>query len=237
MRLGNIDINDWKRGNTDLQRIMSGTRLVWERVPSLITNFKASDFSIGQIIMTWSAATNATSYDVYEGTTLRATNVSSGWAWDSLGSKTGTFHVRAINSAGFTNSNTNQGQSWTGLSAELMPNNSFGDTSQWSTGSGWSISSGRLHFNSATAAQNANQGLSPTNGWTYRIGINCISNTGVQTTTPHEFAGIRFMGGVLQVGATEYHMTAGSNTTKFYISARDNQRFSVEWYTVKRLLP
>ena len=76
------------------------------QVPSAITDFRTVSY-VGSVRVYFSTATGypAPRYDLYEGNTLRATGITSGYQYSfSAGVKT--LHVRAVNTAGTTSSNS-----------------------------------------------------------------------------------------------------------------------------------
>ncbi len=81
-------------------------------VPSYISNFNASDNLVGKVTVTWSNATAypAPTYDLYENGVKVASNISSGYQ-RSVGAGIRSYYVKAVNSAGSTNSNSNNGTS------------------------------------------------------------------------------------------------------------------------------
>ena len=86
--------------------------------PGPISDFSASDNIINRIDMTWSPSTEAERYDIYEGSTLIQSDVTSPYSHLVTGPYTGTFHVKAINTAGSIDSNSDSG---TALEAAQPP--------------------------------------------------------------------------------------------------------------------
>jgi hypothetical protein len=84
-----------------------------EYIPSAITDFAASDNLVGEIQFTWTNADGVPepTYDIMDGTTLLASNVSSGYTHNFTYNYRSTFHVIAKNHVGSTPSNTNEGYS------------------------------------------------------------------------------------------------------------------------------
>ena len=118
MYLGNHDINDGdplKLGNTQIDKIMFGNTQVWINtiVPSYISDFNASDSNQGNVTYTFSNSTGipTPTYDLYQNGVSVQTNISSGGHYNVNGG-TRSYYVRAINTAGYTNSNTNNGTSY-----------------------------------------------------------------------------------------------------------------------------
>ncbi len=77
--------------------------------PSVIADFAATDAQAGQITFTWTNATgNPTpTYDLYNSTGLVVAGVSSGYVHSIVGTET--YYVKAINSEGSEDSNTDSG--------------------------------------------------------------------------------------------------------------------------------
>ena len=95
----------WVDSNTDTGQAATD--------PVAITNFAASDGQCEQITMTWSHEIMTASYNVYQGTNLIATNVSSGYVLNGIKQEAGIpYHVEQIGHCGVnTVSNTNNGSS------------------------------------------------------------------------------------------------------------------------------
>ena len=78
--------------------------------PSLITDFNATDNLVGKVTVTWTNATGIPepTYDLYEDGVKVATGISSGYQ-RTVGAGTRTYFVRAVNVAGFVDSNCDAG--------------------------------------------------------------------------------------------------------------------------------
>jgi len=79
-------------------------------LPSEIVDFSATDDEENQVTVTWSAASNTLSYNLYETGILVESDVASGYVHDAVPS-TRDYFVRAIGSNGYTDSNSNSGTS------------------------------------------------------------------------------------------------------------------------------
>ncbi len=76
-------------------------------LPGPITNFNSTDIEPGQITHTWAASTDATSYNLYSGTTLIQSNVISPHIETYVGTRD--YHVEAVNTEGVELSNIDSG--------------------------------------------------------------------------------------------------------------------------------
>ena len=98
-----------------IELIQSGSAQPPE-APSAIIDFNATDNETAQVTLSWSNATGfpVPTYDIYTGTTLIQSNVTSPY----INTYTGTrdYHIKAINTEGTVSSNTDSG---TGLSGDV----------------------------------------------------------------------------------------------------------------------
>ncbi len=80
--------------------------------PSYISNFAASDTLTNKIQVTFSASSGVPTprYDLYQGSTRLAYNITSGYNYSTTSNTNRLLHIKAINSAGTTSSNTNYGR-------------------------------------------------------------------------------------------------------------------------------
>lgn len=99
--------------------------------PSEITDFAASEAQIGTVTVTWTDSVYGTlpiTYDVYENNVLVGSDVTSGWVRNVSGGAR-TYFVRATNTLGSIDSNTDIGTSY---SAPSAPSNF--SASDWTIG-------------------------------------------------------------------------------------------------------
>jgi len=112
-------------GGVQAQEVTVNGVSAWKNTvaPSAITNFAASDDQNNQVTVTFTAATGipAPVHDLYENDVLAASAIDSGHVFPKTGPFTGTYHVKAVNVAGTTPSNSDSGtslkpfaNSWTG---------------------------------------------------------------------------------------------------------------------------
>ena len=112
MIVGTQDISSFMVGSQQVEKINLGDTEVWSNVivPSAITDFVASDLEIDKITVTFtnSVGLPIPTYDLYEGITLLVSDITSGYSYVT-DRATVNMHVKAINTAGSTNSNEDEG--------------------------------------------------------------------------------------------------------------------------------
>ena len=111
-----------KVGDAQISKIMLGTEQVWvnNQAPSAITDFDASSSGANaSVTVTFSSASGipTPTYDLYENDVSVATGISSGYVYTSAVTGNNTYYVKAVNSAGSVNSNSDTAVVWTGGSS------------------------------------------------------------------------------------------------------------------------
>lgn len=95
--------------------------------PNAPTNFIASDDEVGQITFTWTNSTvgiPTPTYDLYNVAGLVTAGITSPYT-EAIPAGTDTYRIKAINSQGSTDSNTDSGTSVAASNAEIVANSTF----------------------------------------------------------------------------------------------------------------
>lgn len=124
MNLGINAVDDVKRGSSQVDKIYRGTNEVWvnEIIPNAPTAMSASDSTTGSVTIYFtnsSVGKPTPTYNLYENSTLVATDITNGYVRTVSGG-TRSYFVRAINSAGHADSFPNNGTSY---SVPAVPTN------------------------------------------------------------------------------------------------------------------
>ena len=121
------------------------------------------------------------------------------------------------------------------LGSELVTNGDFATDSDWTKGTGWSISDGSASYDgSGTGYQFILQGITTTTGSTYKINFDVLSSTGSNLNIV-DFGAVRVNQTHLTAGNYTYYAQADASSENLVIYANGTDTFSIDNVSVKEV--
>jgi len=116
---------------------------------------------------------------------------------------------------------------------ELVVNGDFATDSDWTKGSGWSISNGVASYDGGSGTQSIKQSGIAQSGKTYKIRLNVVSNEGSGSNTMY-LGGVILNTSHLQAGSYTFFVTTIS-TGSLNIFGRSGENFVIDNVSVKEI--
>ena len=122
------------------------------------------------------------------------------------------------------------------LGSELVTNGDFATDSDWTKGTGWSISDGSASYDgSGTGYQFILQGITTTSGSTYKINFDVLSSTGSNLNIV-DFGAVRVNQTHLTAGNYTYYAQADASSENLVIYANGTDTFSITNVSVQEVI-
>jgi hypothetical protein len=142
-----------------------------------------------------------------------------------------------IKTAGLQATNLVNNGDFSELGSEIITNGNFDTDSNWTKGTGWSISDGKATYDgSGLGYQFILQAITTTLGSTYKITFDVLSSTGSNLNIV-DFGSVRVNQSHLTEGNYTFYAQADSSSENIIIYANGTDTFSIDNVSVKQVDP